>query len=345
MPEEPLVSIIILNYNGIKYVENCLRSVLNTNYTNFEVIFVDNASTDGSYELIKRLFGSNPRIKIIRNKSNLGFSGGNNVGFRYAKGKYIVLLNNDTIVDPNWLAEMIYVLETHPDIAIAQPVIVHMENPKKIQNMGFLVDRLLLLSKPIGSLYDVEKIKNNCVLEGITYASGACLFIRREALKKIGYFDPKFKIYFDDSYWGMLAWLAGLKVATITTTKIYHKESATIDVIGSKFKAFYGTAARIAIIIRLYPMRKVIVSLLCFLALWFLYTVYKAFTSRMYSIIISTLKAYMWSLMNIGYIVGWRKKIKFLIKEVNYRKMFKHLMPNPFASKRVISRLLQIIRK
>src|SRR5208283_3680269 len=94
----PLVSIVILNYNGKNCLSNCLSSVLDTKYSNFEVILVDNASTDYSLEMAQEVFGSDSRLRVVKNKTNVGFSGGNNVGFSFAKGDYIVFLNNDTVV-------------------------------------------------------------------------------------------------------------------------------------------------------------------------------------------------------------------------------------------------------
>lgn len=94
----PSVSIIILNYNGKDYIEQCISSVLKTNYPNFEVILVDNASTDNSIELIEESFKNDLRLKIFRNSANLGFATGNNIGFENATGSYVAFLNNDTVV-------------------------------------------------------------------------------------------------------------------------------------------------------------------------------------------------------------------------------------------------------
>jgi len=99
----PLVSIIILNFNGENYLERCLFSVLGTKYPNFEVIFVDNASTDSSLKIVEKTFGNDKRLRIFHNTKNLGFSAGNNFGLRQSRGDYIVFLNNDTIADPYWL--------------------------------------------------------------------------------------------------------------------------------------------------------------------------------------------------------------------------------------------------
>jgi GT2 family glycosyltransferase len=109
---EPLVSILILNYNGLKYVDKCLASILRTNYSNFEIIFIDNASIDGSCEYVERRYGDNLHLKIIKNERNYGFAKGNNIGARYAKGDYLVFLNVDTEVEPDWLRELVRLMDS-----------------------------------------------------------------------------------------------------------------------------------------------------------------------------------------------------------------------------------------
>ena len=150
MESLPQVSIIILNYNGIKFVERCLKSVLNTDYPLFEVIFVDNGSTDGSPELVQKLFGEDKRLRIILNKENLGFTGGNNVGIKMSKGEYIVLLNNDTEVPSDWLRQLVLVMEKRRDIGMAQPAILYMDMDHTIQTLGNYIDDILMLVKSIG---------------------------------------------------------------------------------------------------------------------------------------------------------------------------------------------------
>ena len=102
--EESLVSIIILNYNAGKLIEECVNSIYQSNYKNFEIILVDNNSKDKSHVKCKEKF---PLINLIVNKENLGYCEGNNVGIRVAKGKFVIVLNPDTIVDPNWINELL----------------------------------------------------------------------------------------------------------------------------------------------------------------------------------------------------------------------------------------------
>jgi GT2 family glycosyltransferase len=139
---DPLISVLILNYNGIKYLENCISSVLQTTYPNFEVILVDNSSTDQSLKAVKDKFGSDQRLKIIENSSNLGFSGGNNVGYSFSKGEYIAFLNNDTVVSPDWLTHLFNALKNDETIGLAQSLIFNIDG-EKIQIAGWLYSNYL----------------------------------------------------------------------------------------------------------------------------------------------------------------------------------------------------------
>ena len=136
-----MVSIIILNYNGADVAIKCMRTVLDTDYSNFEVIFVDNDSTDGSYESIVSQFGTDRRLILVKNDVNKGFAEGNNVGLNYAKGSYITLLNNDTEVERNWLTEAIKVAESEEKIGIIQSKIFFWYNHDVLESAGAFIDK------------------------------------------------------------------------------------------------------------------------------------------------------------------------------------------------------------
>jgi len=116
----PLVSIVVLNYNGKDLVANCLKSLAATEFEDYEILVVDNGSTDGSVEYLKANYSANPRIIVHENKKNLGFAGGNNVGIGLARGKYIVLLNDDVQVKSDWLKNLVKLIEGDPTIGAAQ---------------------------------------------------------------------------------------------------------------------------------------------------------------------------------------------------------------------------------
>ena len=128
-----LVSIIIVNWNGLKWLKLCLPSLAKQRYQPIEIILVDNASTDESTAWTRKHY---PKVKIIRNGENLGFAEANNVGYRKAKGEYILLLNNDTIVKPDSLVELVQKMESAADIAGAQSKLLLMDDHSRLDAVG-----------------------------------------------------------------------------------------------------------------------------------------------------------------------------------------------------------------
>ena len=220
----PLVSIIILNFNGESYLEQCLFSVLNTKYPRFEVIFIDNASSDSSLKIVERAFGNDQRLRVFRSTKNLGFSGGNNFGFGYAKGDYIVFLNNDTIVDPSWLEALVKTMEEEKTIGLAGSTILSIDG-KKLRGAGGLWSDYLLFLCPIGAgkTGDFEFIPTF----EVSFATGCSMIIRKEFLDKIGLFDPVIPYNYDDTLLSLKTWLAGKRVVSVSSSRICHIGGAT----------------------------------------------------------------------------------------------------------------------
>src|SRR5437899_5460565 len=136
----PSISIIILNYNAKDFIENCIRSILESEYTRekMEIILVDNASSDKSVEIVRNKF---PPVKIVQNKSNLGFCEGNNVGMRTAEGEILVILNPDVKVEKNWLIELIKVFEQNNNAGLVRSKLLYSDGT--IQNIGFKLHKSL----------------------------------------------------------------------------------------------------------------------------------------------------------------------------------------------------------
>jgi len=226
----PLVSVVILNYNGRRnfgdnLLSNCLSSVLRSDYDDFEVIFVDNGSTDNSVEFIKQKFQRDTRLKIVENQKNYGFSQGNNLAMKHARGDYIVLLNNDVEVEPNWIRELVNAMEADQTIGLAQSKILLFDRIH-IQTIGNLLDSALntyLIGKN-----EVDKGQYDRVCE-ITYPCGAAVITRRTLIEKIGLFDPNYFFYHDDCDLGWRVRLAGFKVISVPSSIVYHKGGGTSD--------------------------------------------------------------------------------------------------------------------
>ena len=205
-----LVSIIILNYNAGDLLLNCVDSVFKSAYSNFEVLVVDNLSTDNSHITCKEKF---KKIQLIENKKNLGYCEGNNVGIRKANGEFIVILNPDTIVEPNWLDELISAYNKFGD-GLYQPKHLSLTEKTIYMSAGNMLNIF-------GFGYAREKGKKDenqfNKIEEIGYASGTCLFTSSAVLKKIGLFDPFIFLYHDDLDLGWRASQFGIKSYYVPT--------------------------------------------------------------------------------------------------------------------------------
>lgn len=219
----PLVSVIVTNYNGKGYLANCLDSVLKNQYPHFELILVDNASTDDSLKAAKDTFGSDPRLIIIRNTENLGFSGGNNVGFDFSKGEYIVFLNNDTIVDGDWLVTLVDAMQNDHSIGLAQSKILVMDGGR-VQTVGLLFSNYLVRKHSLGENF-AAATEFQPVFE-VPIASGASMIARRALIEELGLFDPKVPFFYDDTLLSFKVWLSRKRVVTVEKSKVRHMMGA-----------------------------------------------------------------------------------------------------------------------
>ena len=187
----PLISIIILNYNAEKFLDECLNSIYKTEKVNFEIILVDNASTDKSYrECVKKF----PGIKLIENKKNLGYCEGNNVGIRASKGEYVVVLNPDTIVTPTWLSELIHAYQKNGE-GIYQPKILATTDHDMLLSSGQFIQ---LFGFGYSRGKGEKHVQESTNIEKISYASGTCLFTSKNILEKLDNFDSFLFAYHDD---------------------------------------------------------------------------------------------------------------------------------------------------
>ena len=220
----PMVSVIILNYNGRNFLVDCLTSVLNSNYPNFEIILVDNASTDNSIKIAEETFGCSPILRIVKNDANLGFAAGNNVGVAYGKGKYVLFLNNDTLVEPNWIIELVSVLENDAKIGAAQSKLISFADKRTIDSAGDFID-YYGLSFRRGSWGETEE--KYARIEEIFSARGAALIVKSQIFAEIHGFDSDFFFCYEDID---LCWrirINGYKVVFVPKSRVYHIGSAS----------------------------------------------------------------------------------------------------------------------
>ena len=240
--ENNLVSIIILNFNGGKILNDCLESVFNTKNCRIEVILIDNGSTDNSHLICKEEF---PQIILVENKENLGM-GARTKGIKKANGDYIVFLDSDTIVTKNWLENLIMSYKKHGR-GLYQAKLLCKEDNSIINTAGNMINIFGLgFSRGKG-----EKDKKQYEeFQTISYTSGACTFSSKEVMKEIGGVDAIFFLYHDDLDYGWRAWLQGIPSYYEPSSIVHHLGSPGLK--WSKKKFFYLERNRWICILSLY---------------------------------------------------------------------------------------------
>jgi len=220
------IFIIILNWNGKDDTIECLNSLEKIDYKTYKIILIDNDSRDNSAKEIKKKF---PNVKLIQSKKNLGWVGGNNIGIKYAlenKADYILLLNNDTVVDKKFLSEMIKIAEKDEKIGIVSSKSYFYSNPNILQyttlKFNFKTGQSIL--EGYGQ-EDKGQFDNS---QEMDLCGGACMLIKSEVFEKIGLLDEIYSLYFGDTDLGIRTRRAGYKIIFCPKAKIWHKVSMSI---------------------------------------------------------------------------------------------------------------------
>jgi GT2 family glycosyltransferase len=240
----PKVSVIILSYNAKHDVLDCLKSVHRSKYPNYEIIVVDNASSDGSSEIIRKTY---PHVKLVCSKLNLGRTGGYNLGLKYATGEYILFLDQDTVIEENMIAELIKVISMNSLIGAVGPKIYYFNDPKRIWSVGTSVNLLTGKVHFFGS-GQIDKGQFNSIIE--VQQCPTAILVRREVISKIrGYDEDIFMVYCDADFC-LKIWEAGYKVVVSPFAMLWHKVRKPLKMseslgLKSPLMAFLGGRNRI----------------------------------------------------------------------------------------------------
>ncbi len=240
---ESLTSIIILNYNGGDDLFECIESIHQTIDCKYEIILIDNNSTDKSHINCKNKF---PQIKLIQNNKNIGMAA-RNIGIKNSKSKYIVFLDSDTVVEKEWLKNLIKSFKKHGE-GLYQPKILEKQNKRIISSCGNMINIFGFgFARERGKIDDSQFDK----FSKIGYTSGACTFASLTTIKKIGDIDKIFFAYHDDLEYGWRASLLGIDSFFEPKSKIYHRVSLTLEK-SSKKKIFLTERNRLICLKTLY---------------------------------------------------------------------------------------------
>jgi GT2 family glycosyltransferase len=242
----PLISVIIVNYNGKKFLSDCLSSIFRQTYTPLEVILVDNASNDGSVEYIYQNF---PRVKMFILSTNLGFAGGTNTGIEKATGEYVLTLNNDTILTPDFIAELAKPMISNPTVGMCASKMIFPDG--RVNSTAICISRSgAAWDRGLGELdrgqYDrSEEVFGAC--------AGAALY-RRSMLDEIGFFDADFFLFMEDVDLAFRAQLSGWKCVYVPTAKVFHVHGGTAKT-GSDTAVYYGNRNLLWYVVKNFPRR------------------------------------------------------------------------------------------
>ncbi|RJR29515.1 glycosyltransferase family 2 protein [Candidatus Microgenomates bacterium] len=262
------IAIVILNYNGTNVVGDCLASVGKLKTTGFELItyVVDNASTDESVKLILERF---PKVTLIKNEKNLGFSEGNNVGIRQALkngADFVLLLNNDTVVDTNCVTALLEEAQKRPKGGIFGPKIYfakgyefhndrykESELGKVIWYAGGKIDWNTVLASHRG-VDEVDRGQYDVAVK-TSFVSGCASFIRKEVFEKVGFLDPKLFLYYEDLDFCKKAQAQGFELYYVPKAVLWHKNAHSSGGSGSDLQSYYITRNRLLLGMRYAPWK------------------------------------------------------------------------------------------
>ena len=213
-------SIIIVNYNGKHLLRECFDSVLAQSVKDFELILVDNGSTDGSVDYVVSNY-SDKRIKLALSKQNLGFAGGNNLGYKHATGEYIVLLNNDTKVNEDWLKGLLDEIERDDNIGIVQSLVITEGVPAEYYKKNGTIN---LLGHNVMNFFEINEDRTGEIFQ----ANGCSLIIRWVLVEQLGgLFPDEYFAYAEDTYLSFKVKFYGKKIMHTSGSIVYHKGNAT----------------------------------------------------------------------------------------------------------------------
>lgn len=247
-----MISVVITNYNGRRYLPDCLSSLELQTYRDFETILVDNASTDGSVEFVEENY---PEVRIVRNRENLGFAGGTNAGIRAARGEYVLTLNNDTRADSGFVEHLWKAMEIDPLVGMCAAKMLFPDG--SINSTGICISRSGAAWDR--GMYEPDRGQYDRPDEVFGPCAGAALY-RRKMLDEVGLFDEDFFCYMEDVDLAFRARLAGWTCRYVPEAVVHHHHGGTAGV-GTDLAVYYVNRNVIWYVVKNFPSRLFVTSL------------------------------------------------------------------------------------
>lgn len=304
MSKPKRVSVIVLNYNGEKLILRLLKTLANQTFKDFEIVFVDNNSTDRSLQIVQELLYEDVKnldMKIIKNETNLGYCRGNNSGAHYAHGEYIVFLSNDTFLSPTWLEELVKTMDMHPTIAVAQSRLLE-AYANSVQNDGLVMDIYGWCESII-----VEK-EGIGMIEPFS-AMGASIIVRSEAFFKSCGFDPELFLGDYDLCWRLR--LLGYDVATALKSICYHYGSYTQKRIITEYSGYlHSFREKVRVSIKNHSLGNLLRRIPLTIALMITNSIYMTIKRKNPCFLLASIGALAWNLKYLRNTLMMRERVQ-----------------------------------
>jgi GT2 family glycosyltransferase len=321
------VTILILNYNGKKWLKTCLPTVKKVKYKNVEVIVVNNGSSDDSAEFLKK---NHPWVKVIEIKKNRGYAGANNLGAEKATGKYILFLNNDTKVTPDFLDPLVEKMEKNKEVGAVQPQIRHMIHKDVIDSIGsFFTLTGFLYHYGYFQKHSERKYKKELAVYSV---KGACFLMKKKDYLNLGGIDESFVTYVEESDLCHRILLSGKKILYVPISYVYHFGGGDMSIMTKKevviFRSFRN---RFVSYIKNLSIRKLTFTLLVHFLLCEMLIIASIFRGKTRQALASQAGVFGW-LFNLQSILKQRRYIQTKIRKVRDEEIFLEVEKNPSLS-------------
>lgn len=324
LKSDPLISILILTLKGGKNLKDCLLSIQKSDYPYYEIVIVNNGGPPGIIKEVKEI---NPIAKIINLKENKGFAQGNNIGFKYCRGKYILFLNDDTIVTPDLLTVLIKYGEQNGKVAVIQP--------KTIFTTGKLQSGADFLTS-YGFLYHYGygKDPDNPIYNSPLYmysANGNCMLVRKKVIEEIGLFDKDFYAYFEETDFCHRVWLAGYKVVYLPNSVVFHKGAETTRTVDESISLYHPHKNRLCTYLKNLSLINLIKTMPLLLLIYQLLFLYYLFIRR-FSEALYIQKSVWWNIENLSSTLRKRVFIQQKIRRLKDSQFIANISYHPKLS-------------
>lgn len=338
----PFISIVIPIYNAKQFIVGAIESVLKTNYPYFEIIIIDDLSTDGSFEQIKQKFIKNKKITFVQNKQKKLAAGSRNEGIKRAKGELIALLDHDIEVDKNWLKEIVATFQVYPEVSVVQSRVLDLSKKDVIQHAGIKINTYLgwVVARGFGL-----SAKKHFLASDEVFANATGLVFKKKVWKAVGGFDEDLAINTDDWDFNWKCWMLGFRQRLSPKAITYHwsKKQQTRDVWIKRTQWEFHFAKVHYIFIKNYEFKNILIFLPVYLAVNFGRGVFNLIFRLNSAPIIASVTSLGWLILHFPKLLEKRRLLSAK-RKISDKYLIDHLMDHNFVPNYFIKHWFQAFR-